>query len=40
MSEEPDAMRTFRLIGAIAAFLAVLGLAILVLWFVIRAPRF
>lgn len=37
---EPDPMRTLRLIGAVAAILAVLGMAIAVLWFVIRAPRF
>lgn len=37
---EPDPMRTIRLIGAAAAFLAVLAIAIMVLWFVIRAPRF
>ncbi|HVS20894.1 MAG TPA: hypothetical protein VHD88_03555 [Pyrinomonadaceae bacterium] len=37
---ERDSMRTLRLIGATAAFLAVLGIAILVFWFVIRAPRF
>jgi hypothetical protein len=36
----PDSMRTLRLIGATAALLAVLGIAILVFWFVIRAPRF
>jgi hypothetical protein len=35
-----DSMRTLRLIGATAALLAVLGIAILVFWFVIRAPRF
>jgi hypothetical protein len=38
--EEPDPMRTLHLSGAIAAFLAVLGIAIMVVWFVIRAPRF
>ena len=37
---EPDPTRTLRLIGATAAFLALLGIAILVFWFVIRAPRF
>jgi hypothetical protein len=35
-----EPMRTLRLIGAGAALLAVLGLAILVFWFVIRFPRF
>jgi hypothetical protein len=38
--DERDQMRTFRLIGAVAALLAVLGIAILVFWFVIRFPRF
>jgi hypothetical protein len=37
---ERDPMRTLRLIGAAAAFLAVLGIAILVLWAAIRLPRF
>jgi hypothetical protein len=37
---EPGPMRTLRLIGATAAFLDVLGISILVFWFVIRAPRF
>jgi hypothetical protein len=37
---ERDLMRTFRLIGAVAALLAVLGLAILVFWLVIGLPRF
>ena len=35
-----DPNRTLRLIGAVAALLAVLGLAMLVFWFVIRFPRF
>jgi hypothetical protein len=35
-----DRIRTLRLIGAVAALLAVLGLAMLVFWFVIRFPRF
>jgi high-affinity Fe2+/Pb2+ permease len=35
-----DPMRTLHLIGASAALLAALGLAILVFWFVIRFPRF
>jgi len=37
---ERDPLRTFRLIGATAAFLAVLGIAMMVVWFFIRAPRF
>ena len=37
---ERDSMRTFRLIGAAAALLAVLGIAILVFWAAIRLPRF
>jgi hypothetical protein len=37
---EPDPLRTLRLIGATAAFLAVLGIAIMVFWLIIRAPRF
>lgn len=37
---EPDPMRTLRLVGAVAAILAVLGLTIAVLWLVIRFPRF
>lgn len=32
--------RTLRLIGATAALLAVIGIAILGFWFVIRFPRF
>jgi hypothetical protein len=36
---ERDPIRTFRLIGAVAALLAVLGFAILVFWFLIRLPR-
>jgi hypothetical protein len=39
-SAEPDRMRTLRLIGATAAFLAVVGIAIMVFWFILRAPRF
>ena len=39
-TEEHDSMRTFRLIGGIAAFLAVLGLAILLFWLMVRLPRF
>jgi hypothetical protein len=35
-----EPMRTLRLIGASAALLTALGLAILVFWFVIRFPRF
>jgi len=37
---ERDSMRKLRLIGAIAAFLAVLGIVILVFWLMIRWPRF
>ncbi len=37
---EADPVRTLRLVGATAAILAVLGIAIVVLWFVVRAPRF
>jgi len=37
---ERDRLRTLRLIGATAAFLAVIGIAIMVFWFIIRAPRF
>jgi hypothetical protein len=37
---EPDLMRTLRLVGAAAAILAVLGIAILVFWLIIRVPRF
>jgi hypothetical protein len=37
---KPDPLRTLRLIGATAAFLAALGFAIMVFWFFIRAPRF
>lgn len=39
-SSEPKLMRTLNLIGAIAAFLAALGIAIMVIWFLIRVPRF
>lgn len=35
-----DLIRTFRLMGAVAALLAVLGFAILVFWLAIRLPRF
>jgi hypothetical protein len=37
---ESDPLRWLRLIGAVAAFLAVLGIAIMVFWYVLRAPRF
>jgi|GEM_PF-4719229 len=37
---EPAIVRRLRWIGAGAAFLAVLGIALLVLGFVPRAPRF
>jgi cell division septal protein FtsQ len=33
-------LRKLRVIGAVAALLAVLGITLLVLWFVFRAPRF
>jgi hypothetical protein len=33
-------MRTFRLFGAVAALVAVLGIAALVFWLLIRLPRF
>jgi hypothetical protein len=39
-SLDPGLMRTLRLIGAIAAFLAALGIAVMVIWFLIRVPRF
>jgi hypothetical protein len=35
-----EQMRTFRLIGGVAAVLAVLGIAILVSWLMFRLPRF
>jgi len=38
--EEHDQMRGLRLIGATAALLAVIGIAILVFWLVVRLPRF
>jgi magnesium-transporting ATPase (P-type) len=37
---ESDPLRWLRFIGAAAAFLAVLGIAIMVFWYVLRAPRF
>jgi hypothetical protein len=37
---ESDPLRWLRFIGAVAAFLAVLGIAIMVFWYVLRAPRF
>ena len=37
---ESDPLRWLRLVGAAAAFLAVLGIVILGLWFILRAPRF
>jgi hypothetical protein len=46
MTEGPDqarlagASRTLNMVGAIAAFIAVLALAALVWWFALRAPRF
>ena len=39
-SSDPKLMRTLRLIRAVAAFLAALGIAIIVIWFVIRVPLF
>jgi hypothetical protein len=35
-----DPLRWLRVIGAVAAFVAVLGIAIMVFWYVLRAPRF
>lgn len=37
---ESDPLRWLRFAGAVAAFLAVLGIAIMVFWYVLRAPRF
>jgi hypothetical protein len=37
---ESDPLRWLRFIGAVAAFLAALGIAIMVFWFVLRFPRF
>lgn len=37
---ERDPIRIFRLIGAAAALLAVLGIALLLFWLVLRFPRF
>ena len=37
---ESDPLRWLRYAGAVAAFLAVLGIAIVVFWYVLRAPRF
>lgn len=37
---ESDPLRWLRFIGAVAAFLAVLGIAMMVFWYVLRAPRF
>lgn len=37
---ESDPLRSLRVIGAVAAFLAVLGIAIIIFWYVLRAPRF
>jgi hypothetical protein len=37
---ESDPLRWLRVMGAVAAFLAVLGIAIMVFWYVLRAPRF
>jgi hypothetical protein len=37
---ESDPLRSLRFVGAIAAFLAVLGIAIMVFWYLLRAPRF
>ncbi len=39
-NSDEDPMRTFRLIGGIAAFLAALGIFIMGWWFILRAPRF
>jgi hypothetical protein len=35
-----ESTRMLRLVGGIAAFLAVLGIVALVFWWLIRAPRF
>jgi len=35
-----DSTRMLRLIGGIAAFLAVLGIVALVFWWLLRMPRF
>jgi hypothetical protein len=37
---ESDPLWWLRFIGAVAAFLAALGIAIMVFWFVLRFPRF
>ena len=37
---EEGLLRTLRTMGAVAAFLAVLGLAALGLWLMLRLPRF
>ena len=37
---ESDPLRWLRFVGAVAAFLAVLGIAIMVFWYLMRAPRF
>jgi hypothetical protein len=37
---QPDEMRILRLVGATAAILCVLAIAAIVVWFVIRTPRF
>jgi hypothetical protein len=37
---KPDGMRILLIIGGVAAFLAVLGLVIMVFWYIFRAPRF
>jgi hypothetical protein len=33
-------LRKLRMVGAVAAMLALLGIAALVIWFILRYPRF
>jgi hypothetical protein len=35
-----SALRKLRMVGAVAAMLALLGIAALVIWFILRYPRF
>jgi len=34
------ALRKLRMVGAVAAMVALLGIAALVIWFILRYPRF
>jgi hypothetical protein len=39
-SSQDERLRTFQLIGAWAAIITVIGIAVLGFWFIFRFPRF